>query len=104
MAPEKVLVPVLAETIAPFVAVPPLAITLATVIFPAPAKVKVRPAELFAGVRSIPPLNTNDPPETVDQVASPPELITLLPKVWIAVELFVIPPTFPTVISVPVQV
>ena len=89
---------------APAVAVPPLAIAPLTVTFPAPAKVKVRGEALEAVVRSIPPLNTNDPPETEDQVAFPEELMTLLLKVWVAAALFVMLPVDPTMMSVPVHV
>jgi hypothetical protein len=80
---------------------PPFAITPLTVTFPAPAKVKVRPEELLAVVRSIPPLNTMPPPATEDQIGLPPLLVTLLLKVWIAVELFVIPLVLMTVIALP---
>jgi hypothetical protein len=80
---------------------PPFAITPLTVTFPAPAKVKVRPEELPEVVRSIPPVKTMPPPETEDQIGVPPLLITLLSKVCVAVELFVIPPALRTVIAVP---
>ena len=104
LSPDKRFVPVLEKVTSPAVAVPPLAIAPLTVTFPAPAKVKVRDEALEAVVRSIPPLKTNDPPETENQVAFPEELMTLLLKVWIAAELLVMLPVEPTVISVPVQV
>ena len=103
LSPDKRFVPVLEKvTAAPAAAaVPLLAIVLLTVTLPAPAKVKVRGELLEAVVRSIPPLNTMPPPATEDQIGLPPLLITLLLKVWIAVELFVIPLVLTTVIAVP---
>jgi hypothetical protein len=100
LLPEKVVVPVPLTVTVPDVAAP-FAITLPTVTFPAPPKIKARLVLVLE--ISMPPLNTKDPPETQDQVAVPPALITLFPKVWIAATLFVIPPAFATVISVPVK-
>ena len=104
LLPDKRFVPVLEKVTLPAVAVPPLAIALLTVTLPAPAKIKVRDELLLEVVRSIPPLKTNDPPETEDQVALPEELMTLLLKVWIAAELLVMLPVDPTIMSVPVHV
>jgi hypothetical protein len=82
---------------------PPFAITLETVAFPGPAKVKRRGEA--PELRSIPPLKTIPPPATEDvQVGFPPSMITLLPKVWIAAELLMMPATDPTVMPVPVHV
>jgi hypothetical protein len=81
LLPERVVAPVPVTVTTPAEAVPPFAITPFTVTFPAPAKVKMRDEVLLEVVRSIPPLNTIDPPETVDQVAFAEELMTLLPKV-----------------------
>ena len=90
LLPERMVVPVPVTVTVPDVAVPPFAITLFTVAFPAPAKIKARVVALED--RSIPPLKTMAPAETEDQVPVPPSLITLLPKVWVAAELLVMLP------------
>ena len=101
LAPERTVAPVPVTVTAPAMADPPFAITLETVVFPAPVKVKMRdvsPEEF----RSIPPLKTMAPPaKEEDQLAFPPSLITLLLKVWVAVESFVMAPLLRTVMSSP---
>jgi hypothetical protein len=71
LLPENTVVPVEVTLTIPAVALPPFAIVLAMVVFPAPAIVRVRLVPLPEEVRLYPPLKTNEPPAT--------ELMKLLP-------------------------
>ena len=64
LLPEKTVVPVEVMLMVPAVALPPFAIVLAMVVFPAPAIVRVRLVPLPEEVRLYPPLKTNEPPAT----------------------------------------